>query len=52
MLFLALAFGLIVAAIMKLTLKPYIHYLLLGSAVLLLAILFVLFLNRLSEPAS
>ncbi|HLC72952.1 MAG TPA: hypothetical protein VJH37_05210 [Candidatus Nanoarchaeia archaeon] len=52
LLLLALVFGLIVAAVMKLNLKPIIHYPLLGLAVLLLAGLFVVFLNRLNEPAT
>jgi len=51
MLFVALAFGLIVAAVMKLHLPPMFHYPLLVIAVLLLAYLFMVFLNRISEPA-
>lgn len=50
MLLLALAFGLLVAAVLKLDLQPTIHYTLLAAAVLLLALLFVVFLNRIAEP--
>ena len=50
MLLLALAFGLLVAAILKLDLQPLIHYSFLVAAVLLLALLFVVFLNRIAEP--
>ena len=50
MLLLALVFGLLVAAILKLDLQPLIHYSFLAVAVLLLALLFVVFLNRIAEP--
>jgi len=50
MLLVAVTFGLIVAAIMNLHLQPYIHYSLLVLAVLLLAYLFMVFLNRINEP--
>ena len=51
MLLIALVFGLIVAAVLNLRLEPVLHYALLVVAVLLLALLFVVFLNRIAEPS-
>jgi len=52
MLLIAIILGLCVAALLKLNLQPVIHYPLLVLSVLLLTFLFMVFLNKLSEPAS
>lgn len=52
MLIIAISLGLLVTALLKLNLQPVIHYPLLVLSVLLLAFLFIVFLNKLSEPAS
>ncbi len=49
LLLIAMAFGIIVTALLKLQLKPFLYYPLLALAVLLLPLLFVLFLNRIND---